>query len=443
MTPDDPLGAEEFARAMAAFAPFEPRPRLAVAVSGGADSLALALLAEGWARQRGGSVLALTVDHRLRLDSTAEAERVGQILATRSIAHAILPWRTEKPRHGVQAAAREARYRLLGEACRTAGVLHLLLGHHQDDQAETLALRREAGSGPEGLAGMAALRETDWGRLLRPLLEVPATRLRATLRTLDQPWISDPSNRDRSFTRVRLRQDLSNGEKQDLLHACRASARQRRQGETDCARLLAAACRLFPTGQAWVSAGPWNAAPLAVRRQALSRLLMTVGGRAYPPASQGLERLLKQGGTLGGCRIQHKGQAGFWAFREVGRGRPETVSVGPGPLFWDGRFRLHLEGPEATPDPWRVAPLGQSGWNRLRAERPDGHRRMGLQAAALSLPALWRGDDLSAVPSLGFGDFAGPGNGLRVASCVFAPRSALSPGGFFLASGAFRTISYP
>jgi tRNA(Ile)-lysidine synthase len=200
-----PLTGDEFARLLAPLGPFEPAPHLAVAVSGGADSLALALLADFWARERGGSVTALTVDHRLRPGSTDEAERVRAWLSARGIAHRILTWLGPYPLTDLQAAARAARYRLLADWCRDAGVLHLLIAHHRDDQAETLLLRLGRGSGAAGLAGMAALVEQPDCRLLRPFLSVPPARLRATLDALDQPWIEDPSNRNPVFARVRLR----------------------------------------------------------------------------------------------------------------------------------------------------------------------------------------------------------------------------------------------
>jgi len=110
-----PLGADAFAGLMAGLGPFEDRPTLAVAVSGGADSLCLALLAAEWARARGGRAVALTVDHRLRAGSRAEARQVATWLGARGIAHHCLAWTGDKPPSGVQAAARTARYRLLGQ----------------------------------------------------------------------------------------------------------------------------------------------------------------------------------------------------------------------------------------------------------------------------------------------------------------------------------------
>ena len=158
---DSPIGAAEFAALLDPLGPFEPAPLLAVGVSGGADSLALVLLADRWARARRGSVLALTVDHALRDGSAAEAAQVGHWLAARGIAHEVLRWDGPKPATAIQETARAARYRLLGQRCAGTGILHLLLAHHRDDQAETVLLRRAQGSGRDGLAGMAAIRETD------------------------------------------------------------------------------------------------------------------------------------------------------------------------------------------------------------------------------------------------------------------------------------------
>jgi tRNA(Ile)-lysidine synthase len=164
-------------------APFEPAPHIAVAVSGGADSMALALLAARWARQREGRVTGLIVDHGLRPNSAAEAKRVANWLGRRQIDHRILTWRGTKPETGVQTVAREARYGLLIDWCRRHGVLHLLVAHQLEDQAETVVLRLERGSGVDGLAAMPAAIETPWVRILRPLLALTRAELRAFLRS--------------------------------------------------------------------------------------------------------------------------------------------------------------------------------------------------------------------------------------------------------------------
>jgi len=171
------LDPADFALAMEGFAPFEARPAIAVAVSGGPDSLALLLLTDRWVRERGGAAIALTVDHGLRPDSASEAALVGAWVKSRGIAHQVLSWTGDKPLTGIQAAARRARYRLLTEACAARGILHLAFAHHADDQAETVLFRKERGSGPAGLAGMAASRSLGAVRMIRPLLGWPKSAL--------------------------------------------------------------------------------------------------------------------------------------------------------------------------------------------------------------------------------------------------------------------------
>src|SRR5947207_5334954 len=205
--PAAPLTLGELSAALAAIGGFEARPFITVAVSGGPDSLALAILADRWAREHGGQLVALTIDHRLRPESAEEAQIVGGWLAARGIAHHVLVWADPKPATGVQEAARAARYRLLAGWCREQGCLHLLTAHHREDQAETYLIRRRAGSGVDGLAGMSAVREVAGVRLVRPLLAVPKARLVALLAAERQPFLSDPSNRNPAFERARLRLD--------------------------------------------------------------------------------------------------------------------------------------------------------------------------------------------------------------------------------------------
>ncbi len=166
-----PLTLPEFAASLAAIGGFETRPLIAVAVSGGPDSMALMLLADRWARMRGGRAWGLTVDHGLRRESADEARTVG-VMARRPCGFRTISCAGcgPKPASGIQEAAREARYRLLTAWCRDRCCLHLLTAHHLEDQIETHLIRRRAGSGVDGLAGMSAVRELSGCRLVRPLL---------------------------------------------------------------------------------------------------------------------------------------------------------------------------------------------------------------------------------------------------------------------------------
>ena len=199
-----PLSAAE---ATQLFSDLASAPALVLAISGGPDSTALLFLAARWrkARKHGPKLLAVTVDHGLRTEAAAEARQVARLAKTLGVPHRTVRWTGAKPKTRLQEKARAMRYALLARAAAKADASHVVTAHTLDDQAETVLMRLLRGSGPAGLAGMA--RQTRRGALAlaRPLLDVPKSRLIATLRKAGIPFADDPSNRDPRFTRVRMR----------------------------------------------------------------------------------------------------------------------------------------------------------------------------------------------------------------------------------------------
>ena len=189
------------------FGDWKAAPALVLAVSGGPDSLALMWLAARWRRalSRGPRLIAVTVDHGLRSEAAREARFVKRLAATLDVPHRTLRWTGTKPKTGLPAAARVARYRLLAKAARASGATHVLTAHTRDDQAETLLMRILRGSGIAGLAAMPRETEREGVWLARPLLDVPKSRLIATLGKAKIAFADDPTNFDMSFTRPRLR----------------------------------------------------------------------------------------------------------------------------------------------------------------------------------------------------------------------------------------------
>jgi tRNA(Ile)-lysidine synthase len=193
--------------AKALFASWRELPALVLAVSGGPDSVALMWLAARWRQgfARGPRLIAVTVDHGLREESSREAREVKRLARSLDIEHRTLRWTGDKPGRGLPAAARDARYRLLAQAARAARATHVLTAHTRDDQAETLLMRLLRGSGIAGLSAMARESERDGILLARPFLGVPKSRLIATLNKAKIAFADDPTNRDTAFTRPRLR----------------------------------------------------------------------------------------------------------------------------------------------------------------------------------------------------------------------------------------------
>jgi tRNA(Ile)-lysidine synthase len=363
---------------------------LAVAVSGGADSMAVALLAADWAAQRGGRVIALVVDHGLRAESAAEAALTVERLRQRGLPARCLPLSGLARGPALAARARAARYAVLSQACAGAGIVHLLLGHHAGDQAETLAMRALSRSGPAGLAGMAALVETADLRLLRPLLTVPPGRLRATLRAAGVGWVEDPSNADPATLRARLRAARADpeGDGPATRAAVEAAARQgaeRQAAERAIAAELAARATIHAAGYATLR-GP-------ISPPALAALVRTIAGAAYPPSPRQVERLA---GSLAPATV-----AGVRVMRAPARLTPDpwllvreaSAMAPPVPArrgaIWDGRFRLAADAPPGTT-------LGALG-----ADAAAPRRASPLPAAALcTFPALRADENLFAVPHL-------------------------------------------
>jgi tRNA(Ile)-lysidine synthase len=189
------------------FADWKGVPAIVLAVSGGPDSIALMWLAARWRRTlaRGPRLIAVTVDHGLRAEAAREARDVKRLARTLDLPHRTMRWTGAKPKTGLPAAARSARYRLLAQAARASGATHILTAHTRDDQAETLLMRLVRGSGIAGLAAMARVTEREGVMLARPFLNVSKAQLVETLKRAKVGFADDPTNRDSHFTRPRIR----------------------------------------------------------------------------------------------------------------------------------------------------------------------------------------------------------------------------------------------
>ena len=430
----------QFAELMAAVGPFRRRPRLAVATSGGADSLAVCLLAASWARQRHGSIVALTINHGLRSDAASEARTLGRWLEQRSIAHEIIRWHGAKPTSAIQESARAARYGLLSRWCRDNEILHLLLGHHCDDQAETLMIRVSRGSGPDGLAAMPLQVERDGVRYLRPCLGIPHARLVATLEVRGQTWIDDPSNRDMRFTRARVRRRLARAQLTNTQVATSARhiglARALREEETS--KFLARTTVLDPRGYCRLGRQAIRHGEIDTVRRAIARILLCLGGGGYAPRRARINRLVDEirgdeplaARTLGGCRIVAC-DATLVVCREVGRIGAAVRLVAGETTRWDDRFEIRMSGPTKATG-LTVAAYAGNAWRERDAARNALARRRIAAVAIPSIPAIYQRSTLIAVPHLGLYDQQII-LGARALQVRFAPRHPLAPARFSVA----------
>ena len=390
------------------------RPKIAVAVSGGGDSLALALLVRDWVRARGGEMLALTVDHKLRPDSTAEAEAVGNILRAQGIAHEILTWQGDKPATHIQELARAARYKLLLSTCHERGFPFLAVAHNIEDQIETFWMRLAHGSGLDGLAGIAGKRDRDGVTIIRPVLGFTRAQLRDVCTQSGIAWIEDPSNKNEKYLRVKLRgfEDMLAGE--GLTPQRLALTLQKLEDARDALQIMAdeafAACvQLHPEGYAALGTETWKKSPRDIQRRVLMKVLSAVSPQDYPIGSDAIEatRLELQDGTfagrtLAGCEIFPRGNE-FIFVREAAIVEGPTSAVEG--KIWDNRFVISgIAG-------------GTVMIGALGAENPLEENTLPFKIRRV-LPALWQNNTLLAVPHLGYYSAACPAS-LRKSKVTF------------------------
>ncbi|HMK41624.1 MAG TPA: tRNA lysidine(34) synthetase TilS, partial [Methyloceanibacter sp.] len=274
----------------AAFDRLARYPKLALAVSGGPDSLALLHLAAAWraAREAGPELHVFTVDHGLRESSREEAAMVGRLASALGLPHAILAWERHGDGHtALQARARAARYDLMVAYCHAHDIPALATAHTLDDQAETLLMRLKRGSGLDGLAAIPMTGAWSGIAVERPLLDVAKTRLIATLDARGIGFVSDPSNVDVRFERARVRGEAgalaSLGLTAEALARSARRLRRAREALDHAAEsFLAASSEVSEAGYATVDRSALLAAPQEIALRALSRLIAVVGGGEEP-----------------------------------------------------------------------------------------------------------------------------------------------------------------
>ena len=373
---------------------------------------AFALLADWCKTNRRPLPIAVTVDHGLREASAGEAKQVAKWIGKLGARHETLIWCGDKPSGNVQAAARGARYRLIGEWAQARKIATLVTGHTLDDQAETFLLRLARGSGLEGLSGMAALapfplRGFEGLSLARPLLGLSHARLVATLQARCQSWIEDPSNASSRYERARLRQSKPELEALGLTseRLAQTTVHLRRAMEVvdDAVTvLLERAVQVSPWGYALVRAREFAAARREVALRALARLLAAIGGELYAPRFEALEAVCTwlgesdgKGRTLGGCRLARRSEGAVLIAREESAISAEPVPLKAGDSsIWDGRFRVVLR----QGGPFELRGLGAKGLALAdpAADLPPLEPRL----IAKTTPALWTGGRLAHAPLL-------------------------------------------
>lgn len=394
MTPDLPQRfADQMGRLLGPTFP----SRIALAVSGGGDSMAMLALAHEWARVYGVGLHVVTVDHGLRPESSTEAKMVADECATLGHPHATLRW-TWTGEGNLQDAARRARLTLI-DAWR-GDIAHVLFAHTRDDQAETLLMRLGRGSGVEGLSAMSFARDLDGWQILRPLLNEHRADLRHYIDVLQVPYVDDPSNDDTRYERVRLRRSIATlNLDTDKLADTAARMGRARVALTARAADVARACVTqdswgwMPTGDLLIDRDAFAEVEHDTQLRVLAGALQWVASADYRPRAAALDDLLDRalsggGGTLHGARTLIRG-GHIRVSREYDAIREMRVPLGPDGVTLDTRWQVFSTDP---PRGLTVRSLGPDGWQQAvgKPDHPPPHD------AAICLPALFEDDRLVA-----------------------------------------------
>lgn len=416
----DPMNSEEITQTefAALVAPFvQSGEKIAVAVSGGPDSMALAVcLAEYLAKESvvdqkpNQSLCAFIVEHGLRAESAHEAQTVALRLQTRGIETEILPWQHDKIESRIHVQARDARYALLIEACKRHGIRKLFLAHHADDQAETVLLRFAKGSGIDGLAGMHEVSELEGIQLLRPFLGVRKARLIATCLAHKIPVVIDPSNEAEKYARGRLRRVMpllaeEGFTVERLLDLSQRAHEAKAALDFYAKAFLREAVQSEAGGAYRLDLAALRGLPRAVGLRAVTLILASVHREEYPPERKQLvpvyNWLLDQdeseARTLNGCLIQKGDLCDKALFLREPAAVDESLPLDSGQtILWDGRWMVSFRGQEKGLE---VRALGIQQQDVLDSLSPDLRHLIPQGRVRASLPALWRGHNLVAIPA--------------------------------------------
>lgn len=404
------LSAEEFSDFMKVFA-LPPDGRVALAVSGGPDSMALAFLVQHWcAGKNFPAPVAFIVDHALRPESAAEAAGVKKRLESLGISAEILIWDHPPVTRKLHNEARKARYKLLLQACQKHKISCLLLGHQREDQAETILMRFAKGTGTDGLAGIPAETVMAGVRICRPLLPVMKERLVATCAAAGISFVTDPSNNLEKFARGRLRRVMpllaEEGLTVERLVDCGLRAGEAREAlEFYTHEFLKNHSHQNEWGVIAIEKEKLYAVPRAIALRALSLALQAVHAEDYAPPHASLSLLLDAlqddgmpprtlNGCLVGCRLHHVVIA-----REIS-GITDVVGLRSGQTaVWDGRWQVAIV-PDADAKIYEIRALGNASHDVLDRLAPDLRHKVPQGRVRAALPALWSGPELAMIPFL-------------------------------------------
>ena len=390
---------------------------IALAVSGGPDSIAMMFLTSQSKKIKKENVTILTVDHDLRKDSRKEANLVMQNAKKIGFKCKILKWKGLKPTSGIQEAARRSRYDMMLSWCKENNVKKLFLAHHMDDQVETFLMRLSKGSGIDGLSSMSKKSNKENINIIRPFLEIPKVKLVEIANFSKMKWISDPSNSNLSYQRSRIRKLIPALSKEGIdSHHINLAIKRMDSAKDTLVKITNRDISKYVKNMEDIayslSYEAIDELSSEILLRILDRVIMVASGSIYPPRRAKVESILSwlksdskvTAKTLSGTVIRkRKDYIIFYRELKSSQRSPNIYPLTSRYLSWDNRFCIKLNKSKKL----EVRSLGDKGVKILKSKKIL--KKKGLNNIPLSAwksaPGVWSKKRLISVPSLRYNVF--------------------------------------
>ena len=332
---------------------FEKNPSVAISFSGGSDSLALLILMNNWIKKHKGLLTLIYFDHKLRKESYLESQYTIEISKKLGIDHKILTWDKKKPRSSIMQKAREIRYEKIISFCKQNKILTVMTAHHLDDSLETYFMKRKRNSLTPNLSGIPFKNTQDHVQILRPFINLRKSRLVQTCERNKYKWVEDPSNKDDSFERVRVRNiigSLSEHKRSQLFSEFKIKTDENKFFEIKLAKFFMKSLRFEDYGKFIINKKKFKYENECFQIEILKRILVTCSGSIYSPRSKSIKIFLDKHFksknvkfTIHSCIIECSSDE-ILIFREY----VKTKNLNPQQLIikkqkstmWDNRFLI-------------------------------------------------------------------------------------------------------
>lgn len=329
--------------------------KIAIAVSGGIDSLSLLLIGNEWAKSHNTKIIGLTIDHKLRKESTDEALYVNNLCQNLNIEHYIIAWDEEKPETNIEFNAREARYNLMANFCKKNNINYILIAHHLQDQAETFFIRLFRGSSIDGLSAMKDITNIYDINIIRPFLNINKEVLKEFLLENNIKWIEDPSNSDEKYLRNKIRNFLNSFEnKKEIVERINFAIDEINKSkifiDKEVQKVECKTIQFSSFGSCTIDINKLLKQDDDIILKILAKISMKISGNIYKPRLKKLKNLLQNLKTKNnikytfyGCIFETYNDNLLMAYREYNSILEDKKLKYDQEIVWDNRFKIILK----------------------------------------------------------------------------------------------------